>query len=637
MNSSVSGQPSLARRRTLAILAVPWRYRFQLISVLATLIIAGALVFAVEWTVRGSLQSTLDFFSQPFRPSWATVALFALLFWMFDAAFGRAHNGVLLVAPLALMLAFVNHQKSLYLGDPLYPADFLYSRQIVELLPLLVRDRPWTAVAIVAGLIVAVVFLAWAWRSIRRRLPRLRIRARVLRVGAALPALVFFASMMDYASFSWARDRLQIVPMMWDQRENYASNGFAIAFALNVPMAKVAAPAGYDRKAIEAVSTPVGGITMPGDRPDIIIVMSESFWDPTRLPGVTITPDPLPTVRASSTGHVFSPEFGGMTANVEFEALTGFSNAFLPYGSIPYQQYIRAPLPSLAGFLKSEGYETRAVHPFAGWFWNRKPVYEALGFEHFSSEENMPPLAKRGPLASDLALTDEIIREADSTRAPLFLFAVSLQNHGPYEAHRYWDAKHEVSSTMPEASRASVLSYAEGISDADAGLQRLMDWASKRDRHTVIAFFGDHLPPLGQPYIDSSFLKDMVPPKREPLADLLRHRETPLVVWSNKGGPLPDIGTVSPAFLPLLVLRQAGISHPYYTGFLGEMRERFAVVDRHVLMGADGGETADWSRGKKIDRGVLDYRLLQYDIVFGKKWGAERFFPKPARDTTPLG
>ena len=60
-----------------------------------------------------------------------------------------------------------------------------------------------------------------------------------------LPALAFFVSIMDYATFSWTRDRLQIIPMMWDQKENYAINGFALAFALNVPMAKVQAPPSY--------------------------------------------------------------------------------------------------------------------------------------------------------------------------------------------------------------------------------------------------------------------------------------------------------------------------------------------------------------------------------------------------------
>ncbi len=258
-------------------------------------------------------------------------------------------------------------------------------------------------------------------------------RERCLRLAFAVPVLAFFVSLMDYSSFSWARDRLQIVPMMWDQKENYAFNGFMFAFALNLPMANVAAPAGYSADAIQAVRTPTGIATVPAEKPDIIIVMSESFWDPTRLPNVKITPDPIENVRKIRSGHMFSPEFGGMTANVEFEALTGFSNAFLPYGSIPYQQYVRHKIPSLATFLNGEGYQTRAIHPFTRWFWNRGAVYDAFGFDRFMSEEDMPTLAKRGPLASDAALTEEIIREADNTKDPFFFFAVSLQSHGPYE------------------------------------------------------------------------------------------------------------------------------------------------------------------------------------------------------------
>ena len=149
-------------------------------------------------------------------------------------------------------------------------------------------------------------------------------------------------------------------------------------------MAKVGAPAGYSADAISALPTPQAGIFLPAEKPDIIMVMSESFWDVTSLPNTRITPDPIPFMRANRSGSVFSPEFGGMTANVEFEALTGFSNAFLPAGSIPYQQYIRRPLPSLATFLRSEGYETKAIHPFAGWFWNRSVVYKAVSYTHLT-------------------------------------------------------------------------------------------------------------------------------------------------------------------------------------------------------------------------------------------------------------
>jgi phosphoglycerol transferase MdoB-like AlkP superfamily enzyme len=599
------------------------------ISITASLLISAVLVFAVEIVSRGSFESTLTFLREPLRPGWTTIAFFALLLTCLDALLGRAHLALLITAPLVLAVAFISKQKAYYLGDPLYPTDFLYGAQIVELLPLLVRERPWTAVAIAAGLLAGIILLVAAWIFWRRRAPSLSWRERGWRLAFALPILAFFVSIMDYSSFSWARDRLQIIPMMWDQKENYAFNGFTLAFALNLPMANVSAPPGYSADAILNVRTPTGIAELPSQKPDIIIVMSESFWDPTKLPGVKITPDPISTVRKVRSGSMFSPEFGGMTANVEFEALTGFSNAFLPYGSIPYQQYVRHKIPSLATFLKDEGYETRAIHPYAKWFWNRGAVYDAFGFEKFLSEENLAPLEKRGPLASDAALTEEIIRQADATRDPFFFFAVSLQSHGPYEPYRYTDTTHKVETKASSWTRESILTFSEGMSDADKGLQRLMDWAKKRKRPTVIAFFGDHLPPLGPVYVETGFMKEPVAPRKGPLAEMSRQHETPLVVWSNRKGPVKNLGSISPSFIPLHVLKAAGITHPYYTGFLGEVRERYRVVDRNMLVKPNNETKENWARkGEALDPVIRDFRFLQYDLMFGKRHGIPGFFPE---------
>ncbi len=593
-----------------------------------TLVVSSFLVFSVELIVRGSFEQTLLFFQQPFKPSWTTIVLFALLIMFFDAVLGRAYHALLLIAPVAFLLAFVGHQKAFYLGDPLYPTDFLYARQIVELMPLLVRQRPITAIASAAAIVAAIAFLVSTWRFWRRRTRPLSFKERGARLAVALPALIFFGSIMDYATFSWARDRLQIIPMMWDQKENYNSNGFAIAFALNVPMAKVGAPPGYSEDAMKAIlAKPAAPVSAPEEKPDIIMVMSESFWDPTLLPNVSIEPDPIPTVHAVSTGTMFSPEFGGMTANVEFEALTGFSNAFLPYGSIPYQQYIRAPTPSLAKFLKTQGYVTAAFHPFAGWFWNRAPVYKDFGFDRFLSEESLPYLAKRGPLASDAALTDVIIEEADATSAPFFYFAVTLQGHGPYETHRYPSSPFAIKSGMTRETQDSLMSYTVGAGDADTSLARLIDWAAKRERATIIAFFGDHLPPLGNVYTETKFMKDIVADRKAPAAQLAQDHQTPLVLWSNRGGAVEGVGSISPAFLPMYLMRTAGFSHPYFTGFLGAVHDRFTTVDRNMLIRADGSSQADWSRDKAIDPAIRDFHYLQYDMMFGKRFGEKTFFP----------
>jgi phosphoglycerol transferase MdoB-like AlkP superfamily enzyme len=536
----------------------------------------------------------------------------------------------LFIAPVALLLAAIGHQKSLYLGDPLYPTDFLYSRQIVELAPLLVKERPFTAVMIAVGGAAALFLLVALWRHWRRRFPAIRWRMRMARLAVVLPALAFFVSIMDFATFSWTRDRLQIIPIMWDQKENYASNGFAIAFALNVPMAKVKAPPSYEDDVLDAIRPGPTGISMPEEKPDIIVVMSESFWDPTLLPGTTITPDPMPNVRALRSGSMFSPEFGGMTANVEFEALTGFTNAFLPYGSIPYQQYIRNPIPSLATFFRGEGYVARAVHPFQKWFWNRSAVYKAFGFEQFKSEENMPVMQKRGIFASDESLTKEIIREADQLRDPFFFFTVTLQGHGPYEANRYAKNTIKVEGNLPEADRQVLATYAQGIKEADDSLKMLMKWAKKRDRETIIVLFGDHLPPLNTVYPNTGYMNDVTASRKGSLEQMKNQHETPLVVWSNKTGPVKDIGTISPAFLSYHILKQGGFEHPYYTGFLGNVFDQYHVIDRYMLIDAAGKDTAAWSRQKTTPSLVRDYRFLQHDMMFGKRFATDRFFQSHA-------
>jgi phosphoglycerol transferase MdoB-like AlkP superfamily enzyme len=598
-------------------------------SLAATAFAATLLAFAVEVLARGSFGTAFDFFAGLHRPAWTTAFVLAMVIFAADAALGRRHRSLLLLAPPLLILAWIGSQKALYLGDPLYPTDFLYYRQIVELMPLLARDRPLTVVAMVVAAVGGLALLVYGWRLAARHCRPIGLYPRLARLAIALPLLAFFVSIMDYRTFSWTRDRLDVIPRMWDQKDNYAANGFVLAFALNLPMATVAAPSGYSAEAIDRIAGE-SGLTAPatGERPDVVIVMSESFWDSTRLPGVTITPDPIPTARSLRSGEVFSPEFGGMTANVEFEALTGFSNAFLPYGSIPYQQYVRTKIPSLATFFREQGYATTAVHPFQGWFWNRSVVYDAFGFERFLSEENLPPLEKRGPLASDAAMTEELIRLADAEEKPFFIFAVSLQGHGPYEPNRYKDASHAVTApALSERARGAVQSFSEGVSDADRGLARLVEWAKGRERPTVIAFFGDHLPPLGEAYVQSGYMKEPVASRRAPLAQMKAEHETPLVIWSNRTGPRADVGTISPAFLPLEVLEAAGMEHPYYTGFLGAVRDSFPVVDRHLLVDRDGKAFPDWARAGEVDPLVRDFRLLQYDVMFGDRHALDRFFP----------
>ena len=605
------------------------------LAVLRSLAVSALLalftVAAVELITRGSLAQTWTFLTNPQQPGWTTVGVFFLLFLAVDALIGRQHKAVLIVFPLVALMGVISQQKQVFLTDPLYPTDLLFGRQILELMPVLVKDRPWTAVGLAVALVVAVIglvsLLVFAWRRFRP----LTGKERVARLALALPLLAGFVSIMDYNDFSWVRDRLKVFPIMWDQAENYRHNGFVMAFAINLPMANVKAPAGYMIDAIDKIpSKPLPAGTTHRSKPDVIVLMSESLWDPTRIDTVKFSQDPMPLIRENRSGSVFSPEFGGLTANIEFEALTGFSNAFLPTGSIPYQQYVRKPIPSLATFFRAEGYTARAIHPFSGWFWNRTSVYKAFGFETFKDKESLPPLAKRGNFTSDEALTKEIIRQADSQENPFFFFTVTLQGHGPYDDGRYAKTDIKLDSRLDARDTRVLASYAQGVKEADGSLKMLMDWAKERDRETIIVIFGDHLPPLNTVYKNSGYMQGITASRKGTAEQMKREHETPLVIWSNKTGVDKEIGTISPAFLSYYLLKEAGFEHPYYTGFLGAVHDKLRVIDRYMLIGADGKATPDWARQKTVDPLVRDYRFLQHDIMFGKQYGLERFFDSHA-------
>jgi phosphoglycerol transferase MdoB-like AlkP superfamily enzyme len=601
------------------------------LAVLRSLAVSGLLalltVIVIELITRGSIEQTWIYFTNLEQPAWTTTGVFFLLYLAIDALIGRQHKAVLLVSPLVMLMGVISQQKQVFLTDPLYPTDLLFGRQIMELMPVLVQDRPWTAAGLALAVLASVIGLISLWVFAWRRFRPLTRKERLTRLAVALPLLAGFVSIMDYNEFSWVRDRLKVFPIMWDQAENYRHNGFMMAFAINLPMANVQAPSGYMIDAIDKIPSkpmPVG--TTHRSKPDVIVVMSESLWDPTRLEKVKLSADPMPVIRENQSGSVFSPEFGGLTANVEFEALTGFSNAFLPTGSIPYQQYVRKPIPSLATFFRAEGYTARAIHPFSGWFWNRSSVYKAFGFQTFKDVDKMPPLAKRGNFTSDEALTKEIIRQADMQEDPFFFFTVTLQGHGPYDDGRYAKTDIGVEGKLDARDTRMLASYAQGVKEADSSLKMLMDWAKERDRETIIVVFGDHLPPLNTVYQNSGYMKGITASRKGTPEQMQKEHETPLVIWSNKTGVEKEVGTISPAFLSYFILKEAGFEHPYYTGFLGALHDKLRVIDRYMLIDAKGKGTAGWARKKTIDPLVRDFRFLQHDIMFGKQYGLERFF-----------
>ena len=250
----------------------------------------------------------------------------------------------------------------------------------------------------------------------------------------------------------------------------------------------------------------------PERLPDIVVVQSESLFDPARLRG-------MPDDRwlrayhrlgaAGTTGDMRVPTFAGGTIRTEFEVLTGAPLASLGGIQYPWLELDRSAYPGLVRVLDDHGYRSVAIHPNAAAFWNRARAFPALGFDHFVDGDAFPKDRIVGLFTSDAALTDRVLDELDDEGPPQFLFAISMENHGPFDWRPGLDADRLAALPMPDGldagGRLWLGNYLYLLDDADHELGRLADALAQRTRRTLLLFYGDHLPDLAPAYAQLGF------------------------------------------------------------------------------------------------------------------------------------
>jgi len=261
--------------------------------------------------------------------------------------------------------------------------------------------------------------------------------------------------------------------------------------------------------------------------PDIVVVQSESLFDPARLRNVLsgrFLRGYHALARRATAGDLGVPTFGGGTIRTEFEVLTGAPLASLGGVQYPWLELDRDTYPGLARVLDAHGYRSVAVHPNAAAFWNRAQAYPALGFERFVDATSFPTDRVVGLFTSDAALTDRVLAELADDGPPQFVFAISMANHGPFDWRPGRDPRRLAALPLPEqldaGARPWLAHYLYLLDDADHELARLADALAQRKRRTLLLFYGDHLPDLGPTYAELGF-DDGREAKQQPVPWLL--------------------------------------------------------------------------------------------------------------------
>lgn len=442
-------------------------------------------------------------------------------------------------------------------------------------------------------------------------------------------------------------------PQLWNAIGDAQANNPATTFLSLSKVKAMDKPGNYSQKTMESLAKKYTqeaktiNQTRTGELTDntVIMILSETFSDPTRVPGVSFSLDPIPNIRniknTTTSGLMLSPGYGGGTANIEYQALTGLNLAnFNDSLIVPYQQLVpnqNDPYSFNQIWMKKYGKNaSTAVHPFQQSMYLRNINYRKFGFSYLYTLDSKIPLKHTGcidrsPYVSDSeayqSILDLLDRQQDS-KSSQFLQLVTMQNHMPYgdyyDNNEFSDAN--ISEDLSDGERWNINTYTKGINWTDQETADFLNQLDQMDKPITVIFYGDHLPGI----YDTA---DMNKNNKTVL------HETDYFIWSTsassshgtKVNPTTTAYTSSNYFMPLAAEHMNAKVSPYLA-MLTELQQEVPAMSRVIgtnggigqgkatYLDHDGNDIKVTALSAKAKELLKDYKLVQYDQTVGKNY-----------------
>lgn len=419
----------------------------------------------------------------------------------------------------------------------------------------------------------------------------------------------------------------------WLQKGSFR-NGYVLNFVLSARDSFVEAPENYKVEIIQDLEhtykdkkeNPLGE-TLEKE-PTIIVVMNESFADLSVI-GDFKTNKPLTPFLDSLTdntikGYALSSIFGAKTPNSEWEFMTGGSMAFLPTGSIVYQQYLNDTPSSMVSTLKNEGYTCVAMHPYYETGWSRNLVYPNLGFDESYFLDHFDQSQMIREYISDEELYNKIIDRYENRKVneKLFIMSISMQNHGGYatDYDNFEEKYYKIGRSYTDANQ-----YFSLIRESDNALRDFVNYFWCVEEPVEIIFFGDHQPSLNQNFykiLNGKGLSGLTMKELEALYTV------PFFIWTNYETPEETVEITSLNYLSSMALERAGIDLPPYNQFMLDMMEAVPAINARGYYSLEKGKYihVEDALGQELEW-ITKYEHLQYNGLFDSRNTSNIFFP----------
>ena len=469
---------------------------------------------------------------------------------------------------------------------------------------------------IIAGIAVTAAVCGFYLHAATKRVFA-RLWAKILSRGIAAALLTGFVFVIFHTSFLadqgiWLRD--------WQPWYTYRLFGMEAGFFAFAKASFPQPPEDYSaaRTAEIIASVPKEGSGGQGaDIPEnIIVIMNESFSDLRVYPNFRSDADLMPGIDSlnenTQKGRLLVSVKGGTTANTEYEFLTGNSCVLSPT-TVVYNSFIKQDQFSLARTLAAQGYEVKALHPYGPHGWNRDVVYPRMGFETFLHIDNcFEGAEKLRGFVSDRGDYQEVIRQVESKEdgQKLFLFNITMQNHSAYKNEDFESTVDVVGFKGDNEGQAE--QYCSLLRISDEAVMELIDYFRKSDEKTLICFFGDHQPEIGDDFWEYCFGKSL---DSLDFSEQQLEFETTWFIWANYDIPELEDETISANYLSSYLLSLTGLERTGYNNFLLDMRKVAPAMNSFGYIDPEGS-SIQWDSGAEdpeAARKLQDYKCLIYN------------------------
>lgn len=585
----------------------------------------GAFALFLTWFIQErfaeSCNTAINLWTEKPELCWyGSIVIFAVTV-LAAAIIGRPFISSGVLFAIALLLTYANGEKLHLRGEPVLVDDMLMAGEADGLLNLVdinhfLQIATAAALAIVLGIVLNhLARKIWPYRKdhnyLRRHFVALRLIIATMAIcGIAMTLQPFvhkgnheddiiniFGNDLEFISFH------QVI--------NYEQNGFLVSFMYGLAKMQVDEPDDYNEQTIAQIAEKYKkekaddkerkSLSEIAD--NVIIILNESGYDPEILKevfqheGGDMVPNLREITKNYPSGYMYSPEYGGGTANIEFEVFTGLSNYWA--STVPYVSLIprMSSVPSVASFGSSLGFKTRAIHSYASGLYNRSTALHKQGFDEFIAVDKMTTKKHNSvsQFVNDWSAYYETLNKLREDEEPQTIALITMQHHGAYDSAHYPNMHY-----LPGDENYVTGQYYESLHDSDRALGEFIDALDMLDEKTVVLWFGDH----------AGGVFGGLPDKEKQVHDYMHM--TPYFVYANfdlENAEL-DLPTTSPNCLTNTMYNVLGAEKPAFNYLLDAVCE-----DNPILV------TAYFSDfGPEETEAYHDYELVNYDMLSGKQY-----------------